>query len=105
MRSKGEAAMEVMLRAYGIDFEVEYRFAPPRRWRADFALLEPRILIEIEGGHWSGGRHVTGSGFEADCEKYNRAVALDWRVLRYTTNMVVSGEAITQIAEILQQER
>jgi very-short-patch-repair endonuclease len=99
--SKGEAALELMLKAYQVSFEREYRFAPPRRWRADFALVEPRILVEVEGGVWSGGRHTTGAGFEKDAEKYNAATAQGWRVFRYSTGMVTSGEAITQIMGVL----
>jgi very-short-patch-repair endonuclease len=104
LKSKGEAQMEMLLKAYSIDHEREYRFAPPRRWRADFAILPQRILIEIEGGVWSGGRHTRGWGFENDCEKYNCAALLGWKVLRYSTAMVISGEAIAQIAEALQSE-
>jgi very-short-patch-repair endonuclease len=103
--SKGEAQLEMMLCAYEIEFEREYRFAAPRRWRADFHLPKHRVLIEVEGGIWSGGRHTRGWGFEADCEKYNAAAALGYRVFRYSTAMVSSGEAIAQIAEVVQQIR
>ncbi len=34
----------------GPDLEIEYRFHDERRWRADFAQMEGRVLIEIEGG-------------------------------------------------------
>jgi hypothetical protein len=34
----------------GSDLEREYRFHHERRWRADFAQMEARVLIEIEGG-------------------------------------------------------
>lgn len=96
--------MALMLRAYGVPFEREYRFAPPRKWRADFALVEPRVLIEVEGGVWTGGRHNRGKGFESDCFKYNAATELGWRVLRYSTGMVKSGEAIAQIMGMLAGE-
>jgi very-short-patch-repair endonuclease len=36
--------------------EREYRFHHERRWRADFAHVEARVLIEIEGGIWVNGR-------------------------------------------------
>ena len=64
-------------------FEREYRFHPERKWRFDFANPHMKVAVEIEGGAFSGGRHTRGAGFVADCEKYNQATVLGWRVLRY----------------------
>lgn len=55
-----------------------------RKWRLDFALPQILVAIEIEGGIWSGGRHVRGSGFINDCEKYNAATLAGWRIVRLT---------------------
>lgn len=101
--SKGEETLAMMLRAYGVPHEREYRFAPPRRWRADFALPHRRVLIEVEGGIHTAGRHTRGTGYEADLCKYNAAALAGWTVLRYSTGMVTSGEAIAQIVEHLQR--
>jgi very-short-patch-repair endonuclease len=81
----------------------EYRFAPPRRWRADFAFIDQRLLVEIEGGIWTGGRHTRGSGFEADAAKYNAATILGYRVLRFSGAMVKSGAAIETVTEALKE--
>lgn len=102
--SKGEAALAMMLRAYGVEHEREYRFAPPRRWRADFAVPARRLLLEVEGAIHTNGRHTRGSGYEADLEKYNAAALAGWTVLRYSTAMVQSGEAIAQVMEYIQRE-
>jgi very-short-patch-repair endonuclease len=81
----------------------EFRFAPPRKWRADFAWPAQRVLLEVDGGGWipGGGRHSRGAGIEKDCEKTNAAAALGYRVLRVTPRMVKSGEALSAIEAVL----
>ena len=64
----------------------EFRFAPPRKWRFDFAWIASLVACELEGGTWSGGRHTRGSGYQADLEKYNHGVKGGWRILRYTAD-------------------
>lgn len=68
----------------GFDFVMEYKFHPVRKWRFDYALLEHKIAIEIEGGIWNNGAHVRGKHYSSDMEKYNQAQILGWKVLRYT---------------------
>lgn len=64
----------------------EHRFAPPRRWRFDFAWREQKLAVEIEGGTYVNGGHNRGKAYADNCEKYNAAVLHGWRVLRYTTD-------------------
>lgn len=66
----------------GPALESEFRFHPTRKWKADFAHLPSRTLIEIEGGIWIRGRHTTPRGFAADAEKYLEAALGGWRVVR-----------------------
>jgi very-short-patch-repair endonuclease len=68
----------------------EFRFHPERKWRADFAYPGAQLLVEVEGGR---GRHMRYAGFEEDCVKYGEAVALGYRVLRVTADMVKDGRA------------
>lgn len=93
--SIGEETLALQLKAYNIPFEREYRFHPTRRWRFDFVVKG--YAVEIEGGVYRKSRHTTGKGYTADCEKYNEAALMGWRVLRFTTEMVKSGEAIDAI--------
>ena len=84
--------------------EREYRFHPVRRWRFDFAWPEYLIAVEAEGGTWVRGRHTRAKGFEKDCEKYNAAASLGWRVFRYTTDMIDAGEAIDDLIRVFREE-
>lgn len=102
--SDAEEALAFQLKATGIPFEREFRFAPPRRWRADFRFFDPKpgdLLVEVDGGSWVGGRHTSGSGFEADCEKLNAATLAGYRVLRVTPRMVDDGRALRLIERAL----
>lgn len=77
--------------------EREFIFHSTRKWRFDFAIPSRHIAIEIEGR----GRHQSFGGFESDAKKYNAAAKLGWRVLRYTPAMVMRGDAINDVLEIL----
>jgi len=70
----------------------EFQFHPERRWRADFAHIKSRTLIEIEGGlHiFGGGRHNRAAGFVLDCEKYLHAWLASWSVVRLTANQITA---------------
>jgi very-short-patch-repair endonuclease len=73
--------------------EKEYRFHPTRKWRFDFAWPNRKVAVEIEGGIWNRGAHVRGAHFLSDCEKYNSAGALGWRVFRFVPQQLKKGEA------------
>jgi len=68
----------------GPELQREFRFHMERKWRADFAHVESRTLIEVEGGIYVQGRHNRPQGFAADAEKYLEAALDGWRVLRLT---------------------
>lgn len=78
----------------------EFPFHPTRKWRFDLAAIGPKLAIEIEGGFFlkDGGRHTRGAGARSDCEKYNEAVLLGWRVLRVLPEWVQSGQAFSLVA-------
>lgn len=101
-RSELEELLAVQLTALQIEFEREQTLIPGRRFRFDF-LIGEWLIAEVEGGTWRGGRHTTGAGFQKDCEKYNLAVEMGYQVLRFTSNMVRSGDAAQQIERIVRQ--
>lgn len=81
--------------------EREHKFYETRRWRFDFAWRAQRVAVEVEGGVWNGGRHVTPKGFISDCEKYTRAALEGWTVLRFVPAKNWTEEAIPLIVEAL----
>lgn len=83
----------------------EYRFAPPRRWRFDYCLPVHRIAIEVEGGVWNRGRHVTPTGYLGDIEKYNHATVKGWRLLRCTPQQQYTDEFVNLIRETMKNNR
>lgn len=96
-----EAKLARELKALKINFEQEFRFHPKRKWKADFHLIGKKILIEVEGGIWSGGRHTRGKGYIGDMEKYNSATMMGYQVIRFSTEQVKSGSAIEQIEKMV----
>ena len=96
------------LRAADIPHSREYRFAPPRRFRADFYVrgrwadsddARKGLLVEVDGGAFVGGRHSTGTGMENDCEKASLAAVAGYRVIRCTPRQVKSGECLRWIEQ------
>ena len=95
---------ELQCRLAGIEWpKQEYRFHPVRQWRFDYADPEYLLAVEIEGGTWSGGRHVSGQGYRNDAEKYNEAALLGWLVLRFTSDMVRDGLALRTVEMALRK--
>lgn len=98
----------------------EYAFAKEsgRRWRFDFVwfldvekpslgparIVHEAVVVEVDGGTRSGGRHVRGDGYERDCEKLNEAALRGFRVLRVTSDMVTDGRALRLIQRALGKE-
>jgi len=56
----------------------------PSNGRADFAYLEERLIIEVDGRRW----HTRTASFEADRRRDNEAQLAGWRVLRFTWEAV-----------------
>lgn len=106
--SDAETLLAVQLDQAGIPYEREFRFAPPRRWRADFWVTRSGILanllVEIDGGAYVAGRHTRGAGFEKDAEKASAAAILGYRVIRCTPRQVEDGSALSWIRQALGME-
>ena len=68
------------------EMSIEVCFHPVRRWRFDFAWVDKKVAVEVDGGQFKamGGRHNT----DADREKINTAVSMGWRVLKFSGNQI-----------------
>jgi hypothetical protein len=85
----------------------EYKFHPDRKFKFDYAFIEQKIAVEIEGGifpfvdkrgaYHKHGAHGSISGILRDMEKYNLAAVLGWRILRYQPGKI----NYLQIQEVL----
>ncbi len=79
-----------------IPFEREVKFAKEamgRDWRADFHIKGSPILVEVDGGTWSGGRHVRGKGREDDAEKDAAMWKLGYIPMHVTSKQVQGAVA------------
>ena len=110
-RSAAETLLSVQLEQAGISFEAQYRFAPPRKWKADFALwdfpanrrhnIEADILIEVDGATWTMGRHNHPTSIAKEYERTAAAAINGYRMIRCTTEQVNDGTCLLWIKAAL----
>lgn len=78
----------------GVECVKEYKFHPVRKWRFDYAIPSALVALEVEGGVWTGGRHINPKGFLGDMEKYNTATLMGWSVYRTTPDDLYTGKTL-----------
>ena len=82
------------------DFQERYaKSKRSKRYRADFAHEASRSLIEIQGGVYNRGRHVSGSGYDRDARKYNLAMISGWKVYLLTSTTATDATWIEKIGK------
>jgi hypothetical protein len=81
----------------------EHRFAPPRRWRFDYAWPDRMLALEVEGGVHTGGRHVRGQGYVNDMEKYSTGAAMGWLLIRVQPSELCSPRTMDWIRRALER--
>lgn len=97
-----ENLLALHLAAEGIVFARQHKYAEGRNFKADFAVLSHRLLIEVNGGIWNNeGAHGRVTGILKDIERLNLATLNDYRMLRFTPAQVMSGEARVFIVQVL----
>lgn len=80
-----------------------HKFHPVRQWRFDFAWVEHKLAIEIQG---YGEGHNSYNGMKTDYEKFNEATLMGWRILFYMAHHINDPvhrrTMINQIGEALE---
>jgi very-short-patch-repair endonuclease len=83
--------------------ETQFCLVSGRKYRWDFAWPAYRLLVEVQGGTWSGGAHARGKGISRDCEKMNLAVLHGWQQMSFTSDQIKSGRAIEALREFFRK--
>lgn len=70
----------------------EHRFHVKRLWRFDYAWVEWKVALEVEGLVRPGmkSRHTTNRGYMGDMEKYNEAALGGWLLIRVVPSQLYS---------------
>lgn len=74
--------LKLQLIKLGIKFEENFQFKHTKHWRFDFLLIEHRILIEIAGGSWSGGRSGRLKNKAWSVDRYDHAEDMGFEIIR-----------------------
>ena len=102
-KSELEELLDFQIKAVGLpEPEREYQFYPDRKFRADFAWIKQKLLVEVEGGIWAKGAHARPRGILRDMEKGNLAALGGWMYLRVSGADIKEGRAIDLIECALQ---
>lgn len=99
--SEAEDLLAFQLKAAGLKgFVRQYRYAPPRKLRADFAFLLPppsSLLVWCDGGVYARQAHGSRTGILKDMERANEAAFNRWYTILVTPQMIKNGVALSII--------
>jgi very-short-patch-repair endonuclease len=79
---EAEESFEQSLIVLEIKYEKKFQFKSTKHWRFDFHLIEYRILVEISGGPWSGGRSGRLKNKAWSLDRYDDAEEMGFTVVR-----------------------
>jgi very-short-patch-repair endonuclease len=100
--AQNNAAMTMVCQIAGLPIpKHEQMLVPGRKWRVDLFWPQWGLVIEIEGGIWTGGRHVRPAGFRADIEKYNAITLQGYTIFRILPEWIDNGKALALLQDWL----
>ncbi len=71
-----------------IELEAEVKLIPKRKFRYDYVHHDSKVIIEVNGGNWMGGRHTRPVNLVSEYEKLNLAQNLGFNVFILTGEMI-----------------
>ena len=91
------------LEEHSIGYERKFQFEPTKHWRFDFHIVKLRLLIEIAGGPWSGGRGGKLAMKAWSFDRYDVAEEMGYTFVRLEPHQIESGYAINWIQSQLER--
>ena len=91
------------LEEHSIGYERKFQFEPTKHWRFDFHIVKLRLLIEIAGGPWSGGRGGKLAMKAWNFDRYDIAEEMGYIFVRLEPHQIESGYAINWIQRQLKR--
>lgn len=79
---EAEEKFEHALNVFEIKYQKKFQIKSTKHWRFDFLLIEHRILVEISGGPWSGGRKGKLANKAWSLDRYDVAEEMGYTVVR-----------------------
>ena len=91
------------LEEHSIGYERKFQFEPTKHWRFDFHIVKLRLLIEIAGGPWSGGRGGKLAMKAWSFDRYDVAEEMGYTFVRFEPDHIESGYVIQWIQSQLER--
>ncbi|MDQ9023286.1 hypothetical protein RFI02_19505 [Acinetobacter sichuanensis] len=96
---EAEENFEHALNVFEIKYQKKFQIKSTKHWRFDFLLIEHKILVEISGGPWSGGRKGKLANKAWSLDRYDVAADLGYTVVRIesTPRYKIQEDGLLQI--------
>lgn len=82
---------------HGLYPVAEHQFCDTRKWRFDFAWVDQKVALEVQGGLFTGGRHSRGPALLKEHEKLNTAAQNGWRILYTIPQNLCMSETVEMV--------
>ena len=103
-KSELEEALDWHIRVCGLPApEREYQAIPGRKHRFDFAWPSFKLLLDVQGGIFNGGKHGRGTGILKDQEKLKLSTIEGWHVMHISNRHITQGQAIHWLRQFFEK--